>query len=185
MAKLSPERHEAVRQLLRSVLTSSINAARQLERHIVNAGVDGTVREQRMNAVCAELLSFHLWRSMRLARQLLPPPDCAAFAATTTRGLSVAAAGIFTGLYDKNAQQQFLANLQGVFARYDRCTPELIKVIDPLTSTCPVGTLSRSLAALCGWPGDDGVILQSFVVVTQSLNSANTDQHVAVAAKRV
>lgn len=183
MTQLATTRKEAIRLLLKSILAASIEAARGMERHILNAGVTGKQREDRMNAVCAELLAYHLWRACRTARIVLPPDAYPAFAATAANGLAVAAAGIFTGLYDQAAQKKFLADLKTTFARYDRCTPEILPCRDPLTSTCPLGALSRTLASVAGWPSNDGVTYQAFALAEQSLLSAKTDDHVHTIAR--
>ena len=105
----------------------------------------------------------------------MAPGSYADFAASATRGLAVAAAGIFTGLYDATAQEQFRHRLAAAFERYDRLPADPTDTKEPLTSQGPIGTISRMLATLAGRDGEDGVILQAFVVVVEAMESSRVN----------
>jgi len=175
MANDNPARRAAIRALLRLIIQAGINGARSMERHVINAGASGKNREMRLNDICAELLCFNMWRACKRAKEKMVPGLYVNFVSAATRGLEVAAAGIFTGLYDAKAQELFRERLRDAFERFDCCPADPTDTQEPLTSQGPIGTASRALAKLAGRDGEDGVILQAFVVVVEAMENSRVN----------
>ena len=177
MAKDNPARRAAIRALLKQIIQSGISGARSMERHVINSGATGKDREMRLNDICAELLCFNMWRACRRAaeKMYMVPGSYSDFALAATRGLEVAAAGIFTGLYDAKAQKLFRERLHDAFELLDQCPDDPSDTKDPINSQGPIGLVSRKLAKMAGREGEDGVIFQSFVVVVAAMENSRVN----------
>src|SRR5262249_39761406 len=152
--QVSAQKRQAIKAFLRTLVNASLAATRAVEAYMTEAaGAEpGTVARAeiagRRNTICTEFLTFHMWQAGMRGRKKMLPEAYQAFVDHAVRGLSVTAAGVFTGLIGTKSEQEFEARLHEAFSRYGKCSAMVGEGKDPLTSNDPLSAVSRRIAEL-------------------------------------
>ena len=163
-----------LRNCWREFMRASLAATRGISMRLVEAA--DTVKAERMNMICSEYLWFHTWRACKRAVGRMKPEDYKEFSAYLVKGMAVMAAGCFTGLIDKAAEQEFTEGLQQAFDRLEKCGPESSNA---MASKGPLGHDGRRrIARVAGHGGEQDVVMKANLEGMMSFNTSRVEDGV-------